>query len=103
MSHLLIAPSKRHSRQRQLLWLALLVGAAVDFTTCDRLNNAQGTFEHARRTFVHGDLARSQEEAEEGCRRFSRGSPEWAWRFRILEAESLLWRGMSQEVITVLT
>lgn len=102
MSYLQTARSKRHSRQRQLLWLALLVIAAVDFTICDRPNNAQVAFEHARQTFIHGDLVRSQEEAHEGCRRFSAVSPQWGWKFRILEAESLLWRGMSQDAIGVL-
>src|SRR5258708_18486396 len=102
MSHLRITRSKRHSRPCQLLWLALLVIPAVDSTTCDRHSNAQAAFEHARQTFIHGDLARSQEEAEEGYRRFSRVSPGSAWKFRILEAESLLWRGMSQKALATL-
>jgi CHAT domain-containing protein len=102
MSCLRITRSKQHSRLRQLLWSALLVVAAVDCTTCDRPNNPQAAFEHARQTFMHGDLVRSQEEAHEGCRRFSGESLEWGWKFRILEAESLLWRGMSQDAITVL-
>ena len=29
-------------------------------------------------------------------------SPEWAWKFRILEAESLLWQGMYAQVLTTL-
>ena len=51
---------------------------------------------------MHGDLIHSQQEAEEGYRQFSPSSPEWAWKFRILEAETLLWRGMYPQVLTLL-
>jgi len=37
-----------------------------------------------------------------GCRRFQGSSPEWAWKFRTLEAEALLRRGLSQEALTLL-
>ena len=51
---------------------------------------------------MHGDLIHSQLEAEEGYRHFSPSSPDWAWKFRILEAETLLWRGMYPQVLTLL-
>ena len=51
---------------------------------------------------MHGDLIHSQQEAEKGCRQFSPSSPEWEWKFRILEAETLLWRGMYPQVQTLL-
>src|SRR5258708_22665521 len=102
MSCLRTARFNRGSRQRPLLWLVLLVIAGVEFATCDRHSNPQATFEHARQTFIHGDLVRSQEEAEQGYRRFSHSSPEWAWKFRILQAQSLLWRGRYPEVLTLL-
>ena len=47
-------------------------------------------------------LKQSQDEAHRECQRFRNLNPSWAWKFRILEAESLLWRGMSQETIAVL-
>ena len=81
------------------------MGLALLLLACGlscRNDNPQATFEHARRTFRHGDLIQSQQEAEEGYRQFSRRSPEWAWKFRILEAECILWRGMSQETIALL-
>src|SRR5258708_26873694 len=101
MSYLRVAHSKRHSRQRQILWLALLAIGALDFTAFPRPNNTDAASDHARQPFIHGDLARSQEEAEQGYRRFSRVSPEWAWKFRILQAESLLWRGRYPDVISL--
>jgi CHAT domain-containing protein len=51
---------------------------------------------------VHGDLEQSQGEAHQEYSRFRDSSPRWAWKFRILEAESLLRRGMYTEVLTLL-
>ena len=51
---------------------------------------------------LHGDLTQAQKEAERGCDRFQRSDPEWAWKFRVLEAETLLLRGMSQEALALL-
>jgi CHAT domain-containing protein/uncharacterized protein HemY len=47
-------------------------------------------------------LIHSQQEAEAGYRQFLGSSPEWAWKFRILQAESLLWRGKYPEVLALL-
>jgi CHAT domain-containing protein len=52
---------------------------------------------------VHGDLKQSQDEAHQECQRFRSSSPEWAWKFRILEANSLLWQGLYEQVLTTLT
>jgi CHAT domain-containing protein len=59
-------------------------------------------FEDANRAFVRGDLKESQQEAERGYQIFRRVSPEWAWRFRILEARSAVWRGLYREVLKIL-
>ncbi len=53
--------------------------------------------------FVRGDLKQSGDEAHRAYQRFRDSEPEWAWKFRILEAESLLWRGMYSEVLTLLS
>lgn len=47
-------------------------------------------------------MKQSQDEAHLGCQRFQGSNPEWAWKFRILEAESLLLRGMSRESLALL-
>ena len=59
-------------------------------------------FERDYQSFVHGDLAQSQDQAHRDCERFQKSNPEWAWKFRILEAQSLIWRGMYQEVLQLL-
>jgi CHAT domain-containing protein len=69
---------------------------------CARRTNPQFAFEHAYKTFLHGDPKRSQDEAHEGCQRFRDVNPEWSWKFRILEAKSLLLRGMSRESLALL-
>jgi CHAT domain-containing protein len=51
---------------------------------------------------LQGDLRKSQEDADREYQHLRTSNPEWAWKFRILEAESLLWRGMYAEVLTLL-
>jgi CHAT domain-containing protein len=61
------------------------------------------TYEHASGAFLHGELKRSQDEAERGYQRFRNSNPEWAWKFRILEARAALWRGLYEEVLKLLS
>jgi CHAT domain-containing protein/Flp pilus assembly protein TadD len=69
---------------------------------CSHRENPQASYEHAYKTFVHGDLRESQAEAHRQWQRLEDLSPDWAWKFRILEANSLLWQGMyAQALATV--
>lgn len=52
--------------------------------------------------FQHGELAASQEVAGELADRYHATSPEWFVKFRILEAQSASWRGLSQQVLDIL-
>ncbi|MGA7292822.1 MAG: CHAT domain-containing protein [Terriglobales bacterium] len=88
---------RRHKAVAAILsFLILLCGLA-----CSR-ESPQASFDHAYGDFAHGDLRQSQEEANREYLRFNNSSPEWAWRFRILEAESLLWQGMYAQALTTL-
>ena len=49
---------------------------------------------------MHGHLKQSQDEAHWGWARFRDSNPELAWKFRILEANSLLWHGMYAQALT---
>src|SRR5215469_10901042 len=73
--------------------------ASIGCLSCHRAENPQTTYEHARTTFVHGNLAASQQEAERGYQRFRGCSPQWAWKFRTLEAEAMLWRGLYSDAL----
>ena len=69
---------------------------------CDRHDSPQSTFEAAQQTLRHGDLTRAEDQAEQGYQRFQASSAGWARRFRVLEAEALLLRGMYQPGLTLL-
>ena len=103
----MLAPRKlprwRYARPHRRLSVFLLLSAAIcSLVVCNRAPSPQLAYDHARRTFIHGDLMVSQEEAEQGYERFRSSNPEWAWKFRTLEAEILLWRGKYPGVLTLL-
>ena len=52
--------------------------------------------------FRHGDLVRAQVEAQKASAYYSNRSPSWGWRFRLLEAWVLAWRGKYAEIPKVL-
>jgi CHAT domain-containing protein len=69
---------------------------------CNRSPRTESSFNHAYQIFLQGDLRQAQKEAERGCNRFERSNPQLAWKFRVLDAEVLLWRGMSREALELL-
>ncbi|HEY4054127.1 MAG TPA: CHAT domain-containing tetratricopeptide repeat protein [Terriglobales bacterium] len=70
-------------------------------SACNR-SDQKPQLEHAQQTFIHGNLPASQVEAERGYQYFRTSNPPLAWQFRVLEAEALTWRGLSQQVLGVL-
>jgi len=62
----------------------------------------QAFYEHAHQLFLRGDLVKCQQEAEHGYMRFLDSSPEWAVKFQLLEAQTLIWRGMNEEALRLL-
>jgi tetratricopeptide (TPR) repeat protein len=52
--------------------------------------------------FLHGDLVRAQTEAAGESQRWLRSSPEWSWKFKTLEAEAMLWRGLYEDALNLL-
>src|SRR5580704_2546043 len=97
----------RKGWQRKDQWRNKALGSFIFVTLtcglgCSRPQSPQIVFDHAYKRFLRGDLQQSQDEAHAGCQRFRSSSQEWAWKFRILEAESLLWRGMYAQVLTLL-
>lgn len=85
------------------LWECLAIFLALACgVSCHRLADAQREFENARQTFRRGNLLQAQNEAEVGYQRFVRSDPVWALKFRTLEAEALLWRGKSQDAVSLL-
>lgn len=70
---------------------------------CARRRDPQSAYDHAWGTFLRGDLIRAQEEADKGYHRFHGTSPEWAWKFTILQARILYVRGMYEDVLVRLS
>ena len=64
---------------------------------------AQARYDHARRLFQAGYLALSQQEASSGFEQYQTSSPSWAAKFELLEANSMLFRGMYEDALRVLS
>jgi len=62
----------------------------------------QRAYGHAQGLFLHGDLVHAQSAAERGSQHYSGRDPVWAWKFRLLHAEILAWRGLYPEILKVL-
>ncbi len=69
---------------------------------CSPTRSPQNDYDHAYQLFLQGNLQQAQDEARQGRERFQRSQPDWAWKFRALEAEALLLRGMSSEALALL-
>jgi CHAT domain-containing protein len=66
-------------------------------------NNAETAYNHARQLFLQGYLEKSQLEAAHGYERYLDSNPGWASRFQMQEAEAMVWRGMSNEALHLLS
>ncbi len=67
-----------------------------------RPEHPQSAFDRALTFLEHGTLSRAQEEAERGIRAHADGDPFWSWQFRLLEADILNRRGLSEKVLEIL-
>ncbi|HEY1768214.1 MAG TPA: CHAT domain-containing protein [Terracidiphilus sp.] len=67
-----------------------------------RPGQAQAEYNRVRLLFERGDLSQSQHEAELAYKRFQIASPRFAARFELLEAESMLYRGLYDGALSLL-
>jgi CHAT domain-containing protein/Tfp pilus assembly protein PilF len=70
--------------------------------SCNRNDSPQAAFDRVYKSLLHGDLEQAQNEAHRECQRFRDSSPEWAWRFRTLEARAALQRGLYEDALKLL-
>ena len=68
-----------------------------------RPGGARPIYDHARRLFERGYLALSQQEAASGFALYRASDPAWASEFQLLEAESMLFRGMYGDALGILS
>lgn len=78
-----------------------LVALLVCFPGCTR-HDPQAAYDRARHAYQRGDMAAAGDSAENGYKDFHNLSVEWAWKFAILKARVLYWRGMNDEVFRLL-
>lgn len=69
--------------------------------SCQKPESAPVAFERSYKVFVTGDLEQTQERAHRESERF-RANPEWAWKFRILEARAAIWRGNYDDALKMM-
>src|SRR5215472_10416235 len=81
--------------------VASLALALAQVCACASRNRPQDAFERAMQTFRRGDMTAAAEQAEEGYTRFHNVSSEWAWKFRALQANALIWRGMYDQALSL--
>jgi CHAT domain-containing protein/Tfp pilus assembly protein PilF len=81
--------------------LAFLASAGV-FSCSSCEGSPQVVFDHANHAYQHGDLKQSRKEASQAYERFRVSNPDWAWRFRVLEAKAALSTDPPEEVLKLL-
>jgi CHAT domain-containing protein len=98
---LILDSPRRFLRRCPWAWALLLLPVAA---LQDALpGRGQIAFHHALQAMEHGNLARSQQEAEWGYRQFRAADPALAGKFQLLQAEDLLWRGMFGDALRLAT
>src|SRR6185437_868599 len=82
-------------------WLILLLFLLPFEDT--RQQTAQATYDHALHLLQQGDLVKGQQETTLGFQRFRSSNPIWAAKFELLLAEFLLYRGMYDSALDLLS
>lgn len=90
------------TRNLQLLWMLLLLLPLIPLQD-EHPEGPQQEYERTWQLFQHGALEKSQFEADQGNLRYATSNPEWAVKFRLLEARAMTWRGMDNEALFLLS
>jgi CHAT domain-containing protein len=93
-------PGQLRRNARSMVWAALVLAC---LSACVNRPDPQATFDHAQEMLQRGDTTSAAREAEKGYEEFHAVSGEWAWKFTILRASVLRWRGMNDDVLKLLT
>ena len=85
-------------------WISIstLVLLILPLSACARRSDPRAVLDHATRLFQHGSLLAATQEAANGHRKFRNLSSDWAWKFLLLQADALEWRGLSESALEVL-
>lgn len=69
---------------------------------CSAHHDPQTVFEHARQVFRRGEITEAASEADKSYREFHGVSPEWSWKFLLLEAKALEWQGKNKDALALM-
>lgn len=96
--------SNKKNRTEALGWVLLFaLGLALLVHLQDTQPFSLETqYENGRRLFLRGYLEKSQRAAEDGYLRSRTTNAEWAAKFQLLEAESMVWRGLYSDAEQIL-
>ena len=95
-------PEPRRGARVVLYRLTSLLFLLAQLCACASRSGPHPAFERAMQTFRRGDMAAAAKQAEEGYLRFHNESSEWAWKFRALQANALIWRGRYEQALSLL-
>src|SRR5690348_5315191 len=93
--------ARRDLRGRSFVFWTVTLLLAVPLHD-SRTMDPQTELDRARQLFLRGQLEESQGSADIGYLRFEKIDPDLASRFRLLEAQSMLFRGFYREALTLL-
>jgi CHAT domain-containing protein len=79
-----------------------LIVALTFLQACAHRSDPQAALDHATNIFRHGNVALAEKEAKRGYEQFHGLSAEWSWKFQLLQADALAWRGMNDRVLALL-
>lgn len=89
---------------RMWWWTAWVVALSATFPLHDtRPGAAQAAYDYAEQLFIHGRLAQCQQEAAGDVKQFRISAPVWAERFKLLQAQAQLWRGLYVDALRTLS
>src|SRR5262249_33412747 len=98
------------SSNRALQWTNLSITVSVlailsPFIGCANHSRfgPQAEYAEIERVGLQGNLTKAQSLSEQAYRRFAaKHNVEWAWRFRVLDAQYLLWQGRNADSLALL-
>jgi CHAT domain-containing protein len=83
--------------------MGLMAAAMLAGCHSSKTADPAATWQSIHQDFLHGNkLDVAMKKADEARRDYSAGNPEWGTRFRLLEAEILIYQGRRPDVITLL-
>src|ERR1035441_7344809 len=93
-------PSQDHiSPVRRSRWAWALVLIFLVPLHGSRAINIQARYDHAKQLCLQGSVERCQIEADREFKLLRASNPQWASRFNLLEAQSMIQRGMYDDTL----